>query len=35
MSFSFDDTVDVVYTWKYGGIHYRKTNKSKKLIFGM
>ena len=35
MSFSFDDTVDVVYTWKYAGIHYRKTNKSKKLIFGM
>ena len=28
-------TVDVVSTWKYGGIHYRKTDKLKRLIFGI
>ena len=26
-------TVDVVLTWKYGGIHYRQTNKLERLIF--
>ena len=28
-------TVDVVYTWKYGGIHYRETNLPKRLLFGI
>ena len=28
-------TVDVVKTWKYGGIHYRNTNIFSRLIFGI
>ena len=28
-------TVDVVLSWKYGGIHYRKTNILNRLIFGI